>query len=141
MPQIIHTLAEHDSLRPRPVSRTLAQAVQTLPMAQDESAGRLQEAIPDGNGRVWVKGWARLPESDRPADCVVLGLDTAAGWQPQWVMEPGGKPSEVVAEPGSFFRPLIARPPAADGAVIRACAVDLQRERAYPLAGAIKIAP
>src|SRR5438270_834143 len=61
MPQTIHTLAEHDALRPRLVSKTLAQAVNAAPIAPDNAAGVLEQAIPDGNGRLLVKGSARMP--------------------------------------------------------------------------------
>src|SRR5205814_116586 len=33
-PQVIHLLAEHDILRPRPASKTLAQAINTIPTAR-----------------------------------------------------------------------------------------------------------
>jgi hypothetical protein len=145
---IIRTLAEHDALRPRLVSEALAQAVNAPPNAKDESAGLLEQAIPDGNGRLWVKGWARVPDGDRPADCVIVGLETATGWEPRWVFETGGKQSNLDAERrvtvpkgAGFIRPVIATNIAADGAVMRAWAIDLARSRAYPLAGEIRIQP
>lgn len=147
-PRIIHTLAQHDALRPRLVSEALAQAVNAPPNAKDESAGFLEQAIPDGHGRLWVKGWARVPDGDQPADCVIVGLETATGWQPRWVVETGGKRSNFTAKRGpavpehaGFFYPLIASKIPAEGAIMRAWAIDLGRDRAYPLAGEIRIQP
>lgn len=131
-PQVIHLLAEHDVLRPRPVSKTLAQEVNALPPTGDPNAGVLEQAAPDGNGRLWVKGWARLPDENRAADCVAIGWETAAGWQPRWVVETG--------EAGGFSRPLIASVPQGS-ATLRAWAIDLKHDRAYPVAGAINVAP
>jgi len=131
MPQTIHTLAEYDALRPRLVSKTLAQAVNTAPTAPDNAAGVLEQAIPDGNGRLLVKGSARMPAETRPADCVVLGWQTTAGWQPRWVMETKGD---------RFSGAVIASVPEG-GAILQAYAIDLQRERVYALAGAINLAP
>jgi hypothetical protein len=147
-PRIIRTLAEHDGLRPRLVSKALARAVQAPPTADDQSSGVLEQAIPDGNGRLWVKGWARVPDRDGPADCVVVGLQTATGWQPRWVVETratqsgfGAARGPSIQQRGAFSRPLIATPVAAEGAVMRAWAIDLGSNRAYPLAGQIKIGP
>jgi len=131
MPETIHTLAEHDALRPRLISQTLAQAVNAAPAAQDNAAGVLEQAIPDGNGRLWIKGSARVPNENRPADCVVVGWQTAGGWQPRWVLETRGD---------RFSAPVIASVPAG-GAVLQAWAIDLQRERVYSLGGAINVSP
>jgi hypothetical protein len=134
-PEVIHLLAERDVLRPRPVSKTLAQAVHAAPSGSGaEAAGVLQQAIPDGNGRLWVKGRALVPDENRAADCVVVGWETAAGWEPRWVIETGDSSSV------DFSRPLIAAVPQG-GATLKAWAIDLKRDRAYPLAGAITVAP
>jgi hypothetical protein len=138
-PQVIHLLAEHDVLRPRPVSTTLAHAVNDLPTASGAGeSGVLEQAIPDGNGRVRVKGWARVPDKNRPADCVVIGWETATGWQPQWVVETGQKEPDSVERWG-FSRLLLGSAPAG-GAILRAWAIDLERDRVYPLAGGISVA-
>jgi hypothetical protein len=138
-PQVIKLLAEHDVLRPRPVSKTLAQAASLLPSATGSAAGVLEQAKPDGNGRLLVKGWARVPDENRPADCVVIGTKTAAGWQPRWVVETGDKAPNSVERSG-FSRALLGTVPAG-GAVVRAWAIDFQRDRAYPLSGGISVAP
>ncbi len=138
-PQVIHLLAEHDVLRPRPVSKTLAQAVNALPTSGAGEAGVLEQAKPDGNGRLLVKGWARVPGETRAADCVVIGWETVAGWQPRWVLETGERTPNSV-EGSGFSRALLGSVPAG-GAILRAYAVDFQRDRVYPLAGGISVAP
>jgi hypothetical protein len=72
-----------------------------------------------------------VPNENRPADCVVIGWQTAAGWQPRWVMETKGD---------RFSGPVIASAPDS-GAVLRAWAIDLQRDRVFALSGAITVAP
>ncbi|HEV2803918.1 MAG TPA: hypothetical protein VGW57_03195 [Chthoniobacterales bacterium] len=134
MRQTIHTLAEHDVLRPRLVSATLARAVNAAPPAENASAGMLEQAVPDGNGRLSVKGWTRMPGGDRPADCVVVGLETDGRWQPRWVV--GTRSSH-----GDFSRFLLANDVAPDGVIVKAWAVDLEAGRVYPLAGEIRLAP
>jgi hypothetical protein len=134
MPQTIHTLAEHDVLRPRLVSATLARAVNAAPRAENASAGVLEQAVPDGNGRLSVKGWTRVPGSDRPADCVVVGLETTGRWRPLWVV--GTRSSH-----GDFSRFLLASEVVPDGVIVKAWAVDLEAERVYPLAGEIRLGP
>jgi hypothetical protein len=137
--QTIHTLAEHDAFRPPLVSKTLALAVNTAPAGNSDDAGVLEQATSDGNGRIWVKGWARVPNENRPVDCVVVGWQTATGWQPRWVFELNQHASG--SAPGANFSwPLIASIPAT-GATLRAWAIDLQRDRAYALRGAISLAP
>jgi hypothetical protein len=137
--QVIHVLAEHDVLRPRPVSKTLAQAVNDVPTGSGGEAGVLEQAKPDGNGRLLIKGWARVPDENRAADCVVIGWETAAGWKPHWVIETGEKAPDSI-EGSGFSRPLLGSVPAG-GAVLRAWAIDFKRDRIYPLAGGISVAP
>ncbi|MFN2622613.1 MAG: hypothetical protein ABR611_07190 [Chthoniobacterales bacterium] len=138
-PQVIHVLAEHDVLRPRPVSKAVAQAIYAVPNAASAEAGVLEAATPDGNGRFWVKGWAHVPDENRPADCVVVGWQTTAGWEPRWVVELT-QPSSNSVSGAAFSWPLIAGVPPS-GATLRAWAIDLQRDRVYALAGAINLAP
>jgi hypothetical protein len=137
--QTIRTLAEHDAFRPPLISKTLAQAVNTAPTGNSDEAGVLEQASPDGNGRLWVKGWARVPNENRPVNCVVVGWQTATGWQPRWVFEVNQHASRS-GTGVNFSWPLIASIPAG-GATLRAWAIDLQRDRAYALRGAISLAP
>jgi hypothetical protein len=128
MRQTIHILAEHDVLRPRLVSATLVRAVSAAPADGNESAGTLEQAVLDGNGRLWVKGWAGV------ADCVVVGLETGGRWRPRWVL---GTRSDQPGR-GDFSRALLASDVTGEGAVVKAWAIDLERDQAYPLAGEIR---
>jgi hypothetical protein len=135
----IHTLAEHDAFRPRLVRKTLARAVNIAPTGNSDDAGVLEQATPDENGRLLVKGSARVPDKNRRADCVVLGWQTSTGWQSRWVVEMN-QPSSGSAAASDFSAPIIATIPAS-GAVLRGWAIDLERDRAYALGGAIKLTP
>lgn len=137
--QTIHTLAEHDVFRPRLVSKTLARTVNIAPTGNSDDAGTLEQATPDGTGRLWVKGRARVPDKNRPADCVVLGWQTTTGWQSRWVVEMNHRSLGSAAD-GNFSARIIATIPAS-GAILRAWAIDVQRDRAYPLRGALNLAP
>jgi DMSO/TMAO reductase YedYZ heme-binding membrane subunit len=137
MRQTVHTLAAHDVLRPRLVSATLARAVNAAPAAENGAAGMLEQAFPDGNGRLRVKGWARVPGQDRPADCVVVGVETGGRWRPCWVVEMRSDRSAR----GDFSRLLLASDVTGHGVVAKAWAVDLEGDRAYPLACEISVLP
>ena len=143
----IRTIAAHDALRPRLVSHALASAVNEPPNAINASAGTLEQATLDGSGHVFCKGWARVPDQNRPADCVVLGFETDDGrWQPFCVLETGEKRPDVAEKSGSaslaragFSRTIDARNFPRGGMTVRAWAIDLQNERAFPMAGAISL--
>ena len=147
-PGVIHTLAKHDALRPRFVGKELARAVAEIPKTESAAAGVLEEAAPDGMGRLVIKGWARLPDKERPADCIVLGLLKDERWQLRWVLGTGDKRSDVAQRFGTaaleragFSRPLFAPNLPTNAASVRAWAIDLQNERAFPLVGEINIGP
>jgi hypothetical protein len=143
----IRTIAASDALRPRLVSHDLANAVRERPDAINASAGALEEATLDGSGHLFCKGWAKVPDQDRPADCVVIGFDAADGrWQPFCVTETGEKRKDVAQPAGvaaleraGFSRTVDAKSLPQSGATIRAWAIDLQNQRAFPMAGAIRL--
>jgi hypothetical protein len=137
MRETIHALAEHDVLRPRLVSATLARAVSAAPAAEKKSAGALEQAVLDGTGRLWVKGRALIPGNNRPADCVVVGVETGGRWRPRWVIETRSDG----ATGGDFSRFVLASGFRGEAAVVKAWAVDLESDRAYPLAGEIHLTP
>jgi hypothetical protein len=122
-------------------------AVNEPPNAINASAGTLEQATLDGDGHVFGKGWARVPDQDRPADCVILGFETDDGrWQPFCVLETGERRPDVSQQSGSaslarsgFFRTIDARSLLRGEVTMRAWAVDLQNERAFPMAGAIRL--
>jgi len=144
----IRTIAARDALRPRLVSSALANAVKEPPDAINPSAGTLEQATLDGSGRIFCKGWALVPDQNRPADCVVLGFETDNGrWQPFCVLETGEQRPDVIQKSGNaslartgFFRTVDARTLPRSG-TMRAWAIDLRNERAFPMAGAVSLQP
>ena len=131
-PGVIRTLAQHDAFRPGFVSKKLTRLVREIPNPGSQTAGLLEQTTPDASGRVSLQGWARLPDRNRPADCVVLGFETAdTAWQPFSVLETGkGERFAQTIEAGNLPRGAIS---------IRACAIDLEQERVFPLAGAVQL--
>jgi hypothetical protein len=144
----IRTLAENDAFRPRLVSQKLASAVNKRPDADAASAGNLDAAGLEPTGQLTFQGWARIPGQDRPADCVVLGFETPdGGWKPFCVVETGGNRPNVAPHLGhaaldrSGFSGRIDTANLPHGDVtLKALAVDLQNERAFPIANAISLA-
>ena len=133
-PNVIHTLAEHDVFRPRLVSKNLARVVNESPVRESASAGILEQATRDGAGHIIVRGWARLPDQDRPADCVVLGFEAAdVPWTPFSVLETRSPAND------RFLRIIDVRSLPRSEATLRAWAIDLQHERAFPMAGALQL--
>lgn len=132
-PEVIHTLHEHDALRPRLMSETLTRAVNQSPGVGNESTGALEQAVKDGTGRLWVKGWTQA------ADCVVVGLQTPGRWEPRWVIEVGAR--STVNDRAKFLRPLLVGDIAGNAPTIRAWAIDLKTDQAFPLPGEIALQP
>jgi hypothetical protein len=143
----IRTLAKNDALRPRLVSPKLASAINERPNTDGTTAGTLDEARLEATGHLAFQGWARVPEQDRPADCVVVGFETSNGeWKPFCVFETGGNRPDVarhfgidaLARAGFSGRVDATSLPAGD-ITVKAWAIDLQNERALPLGGATKL--
>lgn len=143
----IRTLAEHDALRPRLVSQKLARAINQRPDANAPSAGTLDAANIDATSHLAFQGWARVPDQDRPADCVVLGFETSDGaWKPFCVVATGGKrpgvarlsESGALAHAGFSGRVDAASLPRGD-ITLKAWAIDLQNERVFPVSGEAKL--
>jgi hypothetical protein len=143
----IQTLAEHDALRPGLVSQKLAGAIREPPETSAPTAGRLDGASIDATSHLIFQGWARLPDQDRPADCVVLGFVTSEGaWKPFCVVETGWKRPDLAGLSGSgalaragFFGKIDATSLPRGEITLKACAIDLQNERAFPIAGEAKL--
>ena len=143
----IRTLAANDALRPRLVSQKLAGAINEPPTTAATSAGTLDEARLEATGHLTFHGWARVPEQDRPADCVVIGFETSEGqWQPFCVFETGGNRPDVarhfgiggLTRAGFSGRVASASLPSGD-ITIKAWAIDLRNERVFPLDGAVRL--
>jgi hypothetical protein len=125
-------VASRDILRPRLISRAVVTRLQDLPRAIDDSAGVLEEAFINPSGDLTCKGSARIPDGNRPADCVVLGFENEEGtWKPFSVLE---------TQPGrETFSRTIQTPALSRAVTIRACAVDLAKGQVFPLKGAIRL--
>jgi hypothetical protein len=145
----IRTLAENDALRPRLVSQKLANAINEDPNAGGASAGTLDGATLETSGHLTFQGWARLPNQDRPADCVVIGFETPDGaWKPFCVFETGGNRPDVartlasaaLARAGFSGRVDAASFPRSE-ITIKAWAIDLENECAFPMGDATRIPP
>jgi hypothetical protein len=137
---ITRILAEHDRLRPRLVSQKLTAAVSVRPGDAGASAGNLEMAKFEG-GKLSFQGWARVPDQDRPADCVVLGFEADGEWKPFCVVETGGnRPdarqlgSAALKRAGFSGGIRSANFPRGE-TILKAWAIDLQNERAFPIAG------
>jgi hypothetical protein len=145
----IRTLAENDALRPRLVSQRLANAINERPNTDSASAGTLDGATLEASGHLTFQGWARLPDQDRPADCVVLGFETSdGGWKPFCVFETGGNRPDVARTLGSGALARAGFSGRVDAAslprgetTLKAWAIDLENERAFPIGGAVKLPP
>lgn len=143
----IRTLAEHDALRPRLVSQKLAGAVNERPNTDAATAGNLDAARLEAPGQLAFQGWARVPEQDRPADCIVLGFETSEGdWKPFCVFETGGMRPDVARHFGhaalhhsGFSGRVDATKLPRGDLTLKAWAIDLQHERAFPIAGAVSL--
>jgi hypothetical protein len=143
----IRTLAENDALRPRLVSPKLASAVNQRPNTDDASAGTLDAARLDATNHLLFQGWARVPNEDRPADCVVLGFETSDGvWKPFCLVETGGKRPDVARHfgnvalaPAGFSGGVDATSLPRGDITLRAWAIDYQNERAFPVGGAVRL--
>jgi hypothetical protein len=143
----IHTLAQHDALRPRLVSQRLASAINERPRPDTATAGTLDAATLDSRGHLAFHGWARVPDRDQPADCVVLGFETPNGtWTPFCVVETGDNRPDLVLHFGTnalaragFAGEVGATKLPRGEITLRAWAIDLQNERTLPLGGAIRL--
>ena len=144
---VIRTLAENDALRPRLISQKLAGAVNVAPDIAAATAGNLDAARLESAGQIAFQGWARVPEQERPADCVVLGVETADGkWSPVCVFETGGTRTDVAQH---FGHPALSRSGfsgridttnlPAGNLTFKAWAIDLRNERAFPIANAVRL--
>jgi hypothetical protein len=143
----IRTLAGNDALRPRLVRPKLWHALNQPPQTDAASAGNLDAARLQSASQLVFQGWARVPDENRPADCVVLSFETSDGArQPLCVFETGGNRPDVAQHfehaplnhAGFAGRVDATNFPRGD-ITLKAWAVDLHREQAFPIAGAISL--
>ena len=143
----IRTLAEHDALRPRLVSPKLASAVNERPNTDAASAGVLDAARIESASQLTFEGWASMPKQNRPADCVIVGFETPDGaWSPFCVVVIGGSRPDVARHLGQaalertgFSGRVDATSLPRGDITLKAVAIDLREERAFSLAGAIRL--
>jgi hypothetical protein len=143
----IRTLAANDAFRPRLVSPKLVHAINERPSTDAPSAGNLDAARLESANQLTFQGWARVPDQDRPADYVVLGFETSDGvWEPFCVVETGGIRPDVARHFGidvlrrsGFSGRVDATNLSPEDLALKARAVDLQNERAFPIANAVRL--
>ena len=124
------------------VHGALAAAVQKTPPSTDGRQGRIENAAFDQSGHLQVKGWAWLPESNRPADCVVIGAANAAGlYKPISVLETGVSRRDLrdqMQNPrvrrAGFEREIDPANILPGKVTIEGWAIDLRKQKAWPLA-------
>ncbi len=107
-----------------------------MPSTDDAFAGVLDSVTRRGEtGEVIFNGSARIPHSDRPADCVVIGYSSAEGrWELFTVLKTATNPAGAAFE---FDVPATSAQ--LHEAAFRAWSVDLAAGPAYPMAGAVRI--
>jgi len=143
----IRTLAANDALRPRLVGPKLVHAINERMNAAAASAGNLDAAVLEPANQLTFQGWARVPDHDRAADCVVLGFEKSDGaWEPYCVVETGGARPDVArhfgidALRGAGFSGRVDATNLPPGDLrLEARAVDFQNERVFPIANAVRL--
>ncbi|CAA9258570.1 MAG: hypothetical protein AVDCRST_MAG42-2600 [uncultured Chthoniobacterales bacterium] len=142
---VIRELDQLGVLYPPLVDEQLASAVSRPPVDAATTAGALERvALASSAAELLIEGWAQTPEGGVPADCAVIGYETAgAEWKPFTVIETGAKRQDVAARFGSDQllragfkgRVLTAGLPPGE-LTFRAWSVALDARRAAPLHGA-----
>jgi len=134
-------LAEKGVLRLPFVHDPLASAVKQSPGPADSSHGRIELAELTADGHLGVRGWAWLPERNRPADCVVIGAEERSGdFKPITVLGTGiARPDlrDQRRDPHFYragFAQTISTTNLPQGkASIKGWAIDLRAQKAWPL--------
>lgn len=145
--EIATALSKYDVLRPPFVSEALASTTGQTPPDGDSSAGRLTSARFNDEHRLLLTGTAWIPYRKARADCVVVGyVGSENKFTPFTVFKPsynqeGLKRSFDLKRlpPNGFAESIDSENIPMGDLVLRAWAVDLRKERAFPMAGAIAI--
>jgi hypothetical protein len=141
-------LASQGVLRLPMVREPLISSVQRQPPPADGAYGAIDSASWTSDGRLKVKGWAWLPASHRPADCVVLGWAKDEAFKPIFVAGISGSRADVsvASKKSNSQHPGFAHtidggnlPP--DAVSIAGWAIDLRTQQAWPLASSVQILP
>jgi len=139
------TLSKHDALRPRFVSPSLVSMVRQIPPHADSPAGRLTTARFGDDHRLLLTGMAWLPYRNARADCVVVGyVNSEDRLTPFTVFKPTYDQENVKRRfdlkhlpPNGFAASIDSENIPMGDFILRAWAVDLRAERAFPMAGVI----
>jgi hypothetical protein len=97
--------------------------------------------------RLLVEGWAKIPNQNAPADCVILGYrDEMDRWKLFGVMETGLSRPDVALAMGNprlafagFGRTFVVNDFPIGSVIFEAQAIDLKRKRVFPLSGAMTV--
>jgi hypothetical protein len=127
----------------------LASAVKDRPNAEAASTGVLDEATIESANQLVFQGWAFVPDQNRPADCIIVGFETPDGaWNPFCVVGTGRSRPDVARHFGhaalerAGFSGRVEATSLPHGEIIlKAWGIDLQNERAFPIAGAVSPKP
>lgn len=138
-------LREHGFLRLPFVTPALAAKVRVAPPLESaDSFGRLEAVSFDTNRRLVISGRARTADSNRLPDCIIIGsVDTAGSFKPFTLVEianrrarsRGGDPRPEV----EFRRRTNPANLPEGNLTVLAWAIDLAKEEAHPLAGALNL--
>ena len=140
-------LAEHRVLRLPFIKGPLAAQVRQPPPDADGSAGRIETCAFDGQGSLFITGWAWSPARNQHADCAVIGCKDATGnFKPICVLGTGMLRDDLceryqlpMMEYAGFSRTVNpANLPTGD-VVIEGWAIDLKEQKAWPLASSLKL--
>jgi hypothetical protein len=138
-----HALAKHRLLRLRFVAEPLASQVKQAPATASDANGELESCTLNPDYQLFITGWAWLPNQNRPADCVVIGVEDVAGnFKPVSVLETGERRQDLRDRfhVSTMYRAGFARAVRCERLLkeklrIKAWAVDLKNQFAYPIAG------
>jgi len=142
-------LKEKRVLRLPFVHDPLASVVKQSPPPADGSHGEIELAELEGSGSLSLRGWAWLPERNRPADCVVIGAENRSGdFKPITVLGTGvarpdlrdGRHDPHVYRAG--FGQTISTANLPPGEVsVKGWTIDLRAQKAWPLASSRHVRP
>ena len=129
------------------ITEKLRDTVSQLPNVSDNGGGYLDSGVAQDSTHVRVAGWARNPQYGTSADYVVLGwIDPEKGFYPFTAIPTGHSRFDLVTAFNSASMknagfeqelnvPRLAKWPL----VIKAWAVDVKRQEAFPVGGALQI--
>jgi hypothetical protein len=143
--QYTRILSEHKLLRLSFVSDSTASAmIRAQPLSSDASHGQLESCSVDNDGNLLFSGWAWIPQSNRPADCIVFGVENAlTGFEPITVVGTGVRRPDLVAQTqnqrlmraGFFGLFNYQNAEQVVAGTVRGLAIDLHEQKAHLLPG------